>query len=67
MRNEYMTIETAAGYIGTSPKHVSDKIRKDPSFPKRKVGQRWMIPRHALDVWLDAHDPEKRRYECNRT
>lgn len=55
---DFMSVPAAAAYIGKSPMWIMKRIWNDPTFPKRRHGQQWVIPRKPFDDYLDYHEGE---------
>jgi excisionase family DNA binding protein len=48
-----LTIAEAAALTGLSPSTVKARLR-DGQLPGRKVGERWVISRAALEAWMNG-------------
>ena len=55
LRKSVFNLKEAAVYLGISiPTLV--RLLRSGDIPYRRVGQRWLIARSALDTWLNRND-----------
>ena len=55
LRKSVFNLKEAAAYLGISiPTLV--RLLRSGDIPHRRVGQRWLIARSALDTWLNRND-----------
>lgn len=52
---EVFNLKQAAAYLGISVPTLAALLRSG-EIPCRRAGQRWLIPKTALDDWL-THNP----------
>lgn len=46
-----LSINEAAQYLGVSGTAVYNHLLHQPDFPAYRIGERWLIPRAALEKW----------------
>ena len=52
--SEVFNLKQAAAYLGISVPTLAALLRTG-EIPCRRAGQRWLISRTALDIWLNAN------------
>lgn len=52
--SEVFNLKQAAAYLGISVPTLAILLRNG-EIPCRRAGQRWLISKSALDIWLNAN------------
>lgn len=57
-RQEVFNLESLARYVGISTPTAQRLVNQD-GFPAFRMGRRWVIPRRAVDEWLQRNAQER--------
>lgn len=49
-----LSVRQAAALLGISHNHLYTYLLHRPDFPAYQIGNRWVIPRSALEAWNRA-------------
>jgi len=59
-KDNYISLDEAAEYLGIKPVTLRNWIKKeDSNLPAHKVGKLWKFKRSELDVWIKSGDSAK--------
>ena len=49
---KWVSLDTAAEYLGVKPVTIRDWIRKGKDMPAHKIGKQWKFKFSELDEWV---------------
>lgn len=52
MTKDFHTVAECAYYLDKPYGWVLEQIKRNPKFPKRKVGGKYVIPNKELGLWM---------------
>ena len=53
-KDNYISIDEAAEYLGIKTVTLRNWIKKDASIPAHKIGKLWKFKRSELDEWVKS-------------
>ena len=53
---KWINTDEAAEFFGVKPATIREWIKKDESFPAKKVGKCWKFKKSELDQWMSAKE-----------
>ena len=54
LSESYISIDTAAAYLGIKTVTLRNWIKKDRHLPAHKIGKLWKFKRSELDAWVKS-------------
>ncbi|MBR2408742.1 MAG: helix-turn-helix domain-containing protein [Lachnospiraceae bacterium] len=51
---KWVSLDTAAEYLGVKPVTIRDWIRKGKDMPAHKIGKQWKFKFSELDEWVKS-------------
>ncbi|MDM8202387.1 helix-turn-helix domain-containing protein [Allofournierella massiliensis] len=54
LKDNYISIDEAAFYLGIKTVTLRNWIKKDDSVPAHKIGKLWKFKKSELDAWVQS-------------
>lgn len=54
LKDNYISIDEAAEYLGIKTVTLRNWIKKDEKLPAHKIGKLWKFKRSELDAWVQS-------------